>query len=196
MHDFRIKMATMRQHLAEHHMRQVRLLHDEQELLSEIERLSLSTVGSTATTDPPMGGGAPPACRECGGPMALQEIDHHERVGSAIVHDCSERHLVCVRCGNYDLTDDELGGYERRAALAYFRSRVGYAPEAEAVKFARKAIELTRSRLAECLNVSVTRVEEIEAGKVSCSRGEELSLIDMLHAPMPKVTVEWPKEKA
>ena len=133
-------------------------------------------------------------CRECGGPMEWQEFDHHEAVGSAIVHDCSESHLVCVRCGDYDLTDAELAGYERRAALAYFRCRVDAAPEPEAVKFARKACGCTRARLAVHLGISEDRVRAIESGEVSCSRGEELAIIDLLHAPTPKITVEWPTE--
>ena len=136
-----------------------------------------------------------PPCRACGSRQEEQEIDHHERVGAAIVHDCSRRQLVCVRCGNYDLTGAELAGYERRAAVAYFRSRPGAAPEPEAVKFARKACGCTRAIMAERLGISEARVMALESGEVSCSRIEELCIIAMLHAPAPRVTVEWPRER-
>jgi putative zinc finger/helix-turn-helix YgiT family protein len=120
-------------------------------------------------------------CPECGeGTLRRTVVTHVETVGGITVNDATAFALACDRCGEYDLTGDELAGYQRRAAALVLRD--GRLVTKEVVRYARKALGLRQVDLGALLDKSPENVSRWETGDVRIPRAEQVALIALLDA--------------
>jgi DNA-binding transcriptional regulator YiaG len=116
-------------------------------------------------------------CAECGKPMAHRGYMHEEKVGKNSVTDATAFAWQCPGCGEVDMTLDELAGYQRRAAAIVLRE----AKDIEgAVKYARKAIGMKQSELAERLGVATETLSRYETGAAEVPPGVRLAIVAVL----------------
>lgn len=87
---------------------------------------------------------------------------HVEVVGSFRVVDSTGRVFRCAECGESLITDRQLEMYELKAAATILRANLE--KSGEAIKYARKALGLSKPQLAELLDVEleVTKMWEVE----------------------------------
>lgn len=99
-------------------------------------------------------------CPICDASMTMKPHLHETRVGRRLVTDGSAVALQCEKCGTVDLAEDQLAGYERRAARIVLleASQVG-GPE---IRFARKALGLRQADLAEALGCNAQQISRYE----------------------------------
>jgi hypothetical protein len=79
-------------------------------------------------------------CPNCDGEMIRKDRRHTTRIGAITVVDTSGMAETCKSCGTASLSEDELAGYERRAARLVLT--VAKDAPGEALKFARKSLGL------------------------------------------------------
>jgi putative zinc finger/helix-turn-helix YgiT family protein len=120
-------------------------------------------------------------CPECGqGTLRRTVVTHVETVGGIKVNDGTAFGLACDRCGEYDLTGDELAGYQRRAAALVLRDR--RLVTKDVVRYARKALGLRQVDLGALLDKSPENISRWETGEVRIPRAEQVALIALLDA--------------
>ena len=136
-----------------------------------------------------------PRCPECGeGTLRRRAVTHVETVGGIKVKDGTALVLACDRCGEYDLTGDELAGYQRRAAALVLRD--GRLVNKDVVRYARKALGLRQVDLGELLDKSPENISRWENGEVRIPRAEQVALIALLDAQEQGTDLgEWIEEQ-
>jgi len=99
-------------------------------------------------------------CPICDDSMTLRSYLHETRVGRRLVTDGSAKALQCESCGRADLSEEQLAGYERRAArtVLFEASQVG-GPE---IRFARKALGMRQADLAAALDCNPQQISRYE----------------------------------
>jgi DNA-binding XRE family transcriptional regulator len=99
-------------------------------------------------------------CPNCNGTMALKGYSHETRVGRRLVTDGSGIVSQCEKCGTVDLAEEQLAGYERRAARTVLleSAQVG-GPE---IRFARKALGMRQADLAAALGCNPQQMSRYE----------------------------------
>jgi DNA-binding transcriptional regulator YiaG len=121
-------------------------------------------------------------CMSCGvGEMKWRAHKHTENVGGIRVVDQTAFADVCMSCGAADLTDEQLRGYELRAAALVLREK--YPVPGSVIKYARKALGLTQSALGDILGhkpETVSRWENNAGGAMQ--RDGQLALVAVLDA--------------
>jgi len=105
-------------------------------------------------------------------------VQHTEKVGAAIVIDGTAMVAVCEACGEYDLSVDQLAGYERRAAALVLRD--GRHASGAVVRYGRKALGLRQEELAKLLECVVETISRWENDKVEIGRAEQLAIVALL----------------
>jgi transcriptional regulator with XRE-family HTH domain len=117
------------------------------------------------------------AC-ECGGEMREQTYVHVEQVGAFKVKDGTMQLPQCEKCGNVEITLDELAGYQRRAAAAALRE----APKVDGamVKYARRALGFKQTELAELLGCASETLSRWETDTAPIPRAEQLAIVAIL----------------
>jgi|SRR5688572_10268544 len=99
-------------------------------------------------------------CHECDIRLIRKPWKHTTTIGAITVVDTSATAEVCPKCGTASLSQDELGGYEHRAAhlvLTQARRATG-----EALLFARKALGLRQKDLAVLLDTNEQQISRWE----------------------------------
>ena len=117
-------------------------------------------------------------CPECGSPLVSKKYRHIESVGGIKVSDETALVPQCEKCGNVDLTLEQLAGYERRAAALVLQS-VSPA-KGSTVRYARKALGFTQLELAKLLDHCMEEISRWENNKVDIPRSEQLAIIALL----------------
>jgi DNA-binding transcriptional regulator YiaG len=133
----------------------------------------------------------PKKCPDCSrGTLHARPVDHLEIVGKVKVTDATSFALVCDECGEYDLTADELAGYQRRAAAIVLRD--GRFVKGDVVRYARKALGLRQVDLATLLHKSPENISRWETGEIDIPRAEQLAITACLDAAEHGVDLgEW-----
>lgn len=115
-------------------------------------------------------------CHECGSEDFVERnVEIGMLVGEYYVYDRSlSRRPVCTDCGEYTVTHAELVDIELRTAIAAFNK----APHVTGpmLKFARKALGMSRKELADCLSTKAGNVVQWESEE----RPEELVSLALL----------------
>jgi DNA-binding transcriptional regulator YiaG len=117
-------------------------------------------------------------CPECGGKLVGRAVKHVEKVGPATVTDGTGVVSVCEACGEYDLSAEQLSGYERRAAALVLRD--GAHVDGQVVRYARKALGLRQEELATLLACRGETVSRWETEAIEIPRTEQLALVALL----------------
>lgn len=99
-------------------------------------------------------------CPICDSPMVLKAYSRETRVGRRLVTDRSGMASQCEKCGTIDLDEQQVAGYELRAARVVLleASQVG-GPE---IRFARKALGLRQADLAAALGCNPQQLSRYE----------------------------------
>lgn len=122
-------------------------------------------------------------CIECGSTnLRLQAVKHVEHVGSVRVVDGTGFADVCLDCGAYSLTAEQLAGYERRAAALVLREVP--APTGAMVKYARKALGLRQKDLATLLGAAPETLSRWENDERPIPQAEKLALLGLLEGSL------------
>lgn len=92
--------------------------------------------------------------------MILKSYTRETRVGRRLVRDGSATALQCEHCNAIDLSEEQVAGYERRAARTVLleSSQVGGAE----IRFARKALGLRQTDLAAALGCNAQQLSRYE----------------------------------
>ncbi len=117
-------------------------------------------------------------CPSCSGTMELRSREHIEEVGKIRVVDKTSAGFVCANCGEWELTMAELGGYERRAARTVLFKRMAAGPDA--YRYARKALGLKQTDLAEILGYRGETVSRWETGSEEMPRVAQLAIAGLI----------------
>jgi len=119
-------------------------------------------------------------CVECGARMANRGYEHVEKVGKYKVKDATAFAMQCTseKCGEVELTLNELAGYQRRAAAVVLRE----APEVDGtiVKYARRALGMKQVDLAEQIGCAAETLSRWETGSLAIQRAEQLAIVAVL----------------
>jgi len=120
--------------------------------------------------------------RRCGEPGCDGSLSEHERMHETLVGPARVVHgpamtLVCDGCGSIELSGEELSCYERRAARALLLEG---APDGATVRFARKALGLTRAELARAVGIADWTVTLYESGGVVAPQSVRSAIIALL----------------
>lgn len=133
----------------------------------------------------------PKKCPDCSrGTLRHGAVDHVEIVGTVKVTDATGLALVCDGCGEYDLTADDLAGYQRRAAALVLRN--GRFVNGNVVRYARKALGLRQVDLGVLLHKSPENISRWETGEIAIPRAEQLAITACLDAAEHGVDIgDW-----
>lgn len=134
-------------------------------------------------------------CYECGGPLAYQAYHHTENVGGVKVNDKTAFANVCTKCGAALLADQELAGYELRAAALVLREK--HPVSGSVIRYARKAMGLRQTDLGRHLGHASETVCRWENGAEQVSREAQLAIVALLDAVRDgQVTPEQLREES
>lgn len=122
-------------------------------------------------------------CFECeSSNVQPRAVKHVEHVGSVRVVDGTGFADVCLDCGAYSLTAEQLAGYERRAAALVLREVP--APTGAMVKYARKALGLRQKDLATLLGAAPETLSRWENDERPIPQAEKLALLGLLEGSL------------
>jgi len=110
--------------------------------------------------------------------MALRAYAHTEKVGKYKVNDATGHAMQCRKCGDVELTLNELAGYQRRAAALVLREAADV--DGAMVKYARKALGMKQTELAERIGCAAETVSRWETGALLIARPEQLAIVAIL----------------
>jgi len=110
--------------------------------------------------------------------MQLRGYKNVEQVGRFTVTDATGMAWQCEACGEADITIDALAGYERRAAALVLRD----APDVNGavVKYARKAIGMKQTELAERIGCQAETLSRYETDSLPVPRNMRLAIVAIL----------------
>lgn len=122
-------------------------------------------------------------CIECEStnvqPRAVKHVEH---VGSVRVADGTGFADVCLDCGAYSITAEQLSGYERRAAALVLREIP--TPTGAMVKYAREALGLRQRELAMLLGAAPETLSRWENDQRPIPQAERLALLGLLEGAL------------
>lgn len=122
-------------------------------------------------------------CIECESTnVQPQAVKHVEHVGSVRVVDGTGFADVCLDCGAYSITAEQLSGYERRAAALVLREI--QAPTGAMMKYARKALGLRQKELAILLGTVPETLSRWENDQRPIPQAEKLALLCLLEGAL------------
>jgi len=105
----------------------------------------------------------------------MRPYTHTEKVGVVTVTDATRQALTCCQCGETYVSADTLGIYELRAArAALLEGKV----TGEAMRYARKALGLSRDELGRLLDRTEENVAAWES--TASTRVEQLAMVGLL----------------
>ena len=114
--------------------------------------------------------------------MSNRAYKHVEKVGRYKVNDATAFVLQCndEKCGEVELTLAELAGYQRRAAAIVLRDAKEV--DGAVVKYARKALGMKQTVLAEHIGCRPETLSRWETGEATMQRAEQLAIVAILDA--------------
>lgn len=121
-------------------------------------------------------------CAECGTAMIRRAHERTTNVAGVKVTDKTALAFECPNCGEYELSLDELRGYELRAAALVLRDGTRVTPDnvGAIVRFARKAMGLKQVVLAGLLDVTSQTVSRWETGAEPVAKTTQLAILALL----------------
>jgi DNA-binding transcriptional regulator YiaG len=121
-------------------------------------------------------------CPTCDGRMVFRPYGHVEKVGRYKVNDATAFAWQCEdqKCGEVELTLDQLAGYQRRAAAIVLREAKEI--DGPVVKYARRALGMKQTELAEHLDCRPETLSRWETGDAPIPRAEQLAIVAILDA--------------
>ena len=121
-------------------------------------------------------------CTKCGGRMIYRSYGHVEKVGRYKVNDGTAFAWQCenAKCGEVDLTLDQLAGYQRRAAAIVLRDAKEV--DGAVVKYARRALGMKQADLAAQIGCRAETLSRWETGDQPMPRAEQLAIVAILDA--------------
>ncbi len=117
------------------------------------------------------------SCPECGKAMAFRGYEHKEKVARFTVKDATAFAWQCP-CGEVELTLDQLAGYQRRAAAIVLREAKEV--DGAVMKYARKALGLKQTELAEAIGCAGETVSRYETGDLPVNTQVRLAVVALL----------------
>jgi putative zinc finger/helix-turn-helix YgiT family protein len=117
-------------------------------------------------------------CPTCGGWMTERTYGHIEKVGRHPVKVPGAILPVCGKCGEVEMTLDELAGYQQRAAAIVLREAKPI--DGAVIRYARKALGLKQTKLAELLAVRNETISRWEKDREEMPRTAQLALVAIL----------------
>ena len=117
-------------------------------------------------------------CEGCGGRMVQRAYKHHEKVGQYAVTDSTGVVRVCEDCDDVPLTLEVLASYQRRAAALVLRE--AKAIDGRVIKYARKALGLKQTELAEEIGCAAETLSRYETDSKDLPKAERLAIVAIL----------------
>ncbi len=119
------------------------------------------------------------ACTACSAHMVRRNYKHIEKVGEKLrVTDETGQVLRCSKCDEVELSLKDLASYQRRAAAIVLRDAKKI--DGSVVRYARKAMGLRQTDLADLLGSAAETVSRWETNALEMPRAEQLALVAIL----------------
>jgi putative zinc finger/helix-turn-helix YgiT family protein len=129
-------------------------------------------------TEKKTGDRAAHVCQECGSALAMRNYKHTEKVGKVKVTDATGQVPTCTKCGEAELSLTALAGYQRRAAAIALRD--ARSVDGPMVRYARKALGLRQTDLAELIGCASETLSRWETDALEMPRNMQLALVAVL----------------
>lgn len=118
------------------------------------------------------------SCYDCGGRTAPRLYRHTTRIAGVDVVDTGRPVPTCLDCGAVSMSLATLASFERRAAELVFRT--GSTITGETMRFARKALGLMQSQLADLLGCATETVSRWECNRLEVPPDVRWAMVGVL----------------
>jgi DNA-binding XRE family transcriptional regulator len=117
-------------------------------------------------------------CVHCGGEAKHQQFTHVEEFSGVKVSDPRAQAYVCGKCGEAEISLEQLSKLQRRAAAIALRDLS--AVNGGVLKYARKSAGLRQSDLGKLLNLAPETISRAETGEGNIEKTLQMAMLSIL----------------